>query len=237
MKPLVSAFALALLLAGTASASAQGPATPGDAAFLATTVSVSAAGEAHVAPDMATISLGVSTVGATAAEAMSANAAQMQSIFAALKAAGIAEADIQTAGLNLNPQYAYEDQEAPKLTGYEAAHMLTVTVHDLETLGATVDAVVSSGANQVNGITFGLDDDAAATAEARRAAVSALQDKAAFYAEALGLKVARLVNLTEGVAPSFPVTVAFRAEQSATSVAPGQIVVRVDATAVYELAK
>jgi uncharacterized protein YggE len=235
MKPFVSAAAIALFLAGSASVSAQ---APGDAAFLATTVTVSASGEAHVAPDMATIDLGVSTQGATAAEALQANAERMQAIFAALQAAGIASSDVQTAGLNLNPQYVYEDQQAPKLTGYEAAHTLSVTVHDLDALGATVDAVVASGANQVNGISFGLDDDAAATADARRAAVAALQDKAGFYAEALGLKVVRLVNLSEGAAPSFPAPMAFRADQAAsTVVAPGQIAVRVDATAVYELAK
>lgn len=115
--------------------------------------------------------------------------------------------------------------------------MLTVTVHDLDTLGATVDAVVASGANQVNGISFGLDDDAAATAEASRAAVAALKDKADLYADALDLRVVRLVNLSEGAAPGFPMPVAFRADRAPTTVAPGQIVVRVDATAVYELAK
>ena len=117
---------------------------------------------------------------------------------AALKKAGIAAKDIQTSGLNLSPQYVYEQNQPPRLTGYQASNQVTVTVHDLTKLGAAVDATVNAGANQVNGISFGLNDPTAAENAAREDAVKALQAKADLYAKATGYRIGRLVSLSEG---------------------------------------
>ncbi|WP_297506764.1 SIMPL domain-containing protein [uncultured Caulobacter sp.] len=230
----------ALLLGAAAPALAQ---TDGDAAFKATTFSLSAFGETRVAPDMATITLGVETSAATAGEALKANGARMNQVMAALKKAGIAERDIQTSNLNLNAQYAYEQNQPPKLTGYQASNQVTITVRDLTRLGATVDATVGAGANTVNGISFGLANPQAAEDAARLAAVKALQAKAELYGRATGYKAVRLVNLSEGggyapVSPPVPMMAfAKREAADATSVSAGELKVRVDVNAVYEAAK
>lgn len=218
------------------------PAAAADAAFSATTLNLSAAGETRIAPDQATITLGVQTQAATAAEAMAQNRARMNAVIAALKAERIAERDIQTAGLNLNAQYAYDNGKPPRLTGYQASNDVTVTVRDLAQLGAAADAVVKAGANQINGIAFGIANPRAAEDQARRAAVQTLSAKAALYAEATGLRIARLVNLSEagGYAPPPPrpmFRMAAMADAAQTTpVQPGELTVRVEVSAIYELA-
>jgi len=191
---------------------------------------------------MATIGLGVVTEGADAASAMQANAARMSEVIAALKKRGLAARDIQTSQISLEPQYVYEQNHPPRLTGYRASNQVTVTVRDLARLGAAVDAVVSAGANQVGGISFGLSDPAAAENAAREAAVKALAAKAELYARATGYRLARLVSLSEGggYAPPPPipmVAIAARFEKADTPVSPGETRVRIDVTGVYELAR
>lgn len=218
------------------------PAHAEDAAFRATTFNLSAFGETKVAPDMATISLGVQTEAPTAAGALSANATQMTKVIAALKKAGIAERDIQTSGLNVNPQYVYEQNLPPKLTGYQASNQVTVQARDLSKLGATVDATVSAGATTVGGIGFGLQNPQAAEDAARLDAVKALQAKADLYARATGYRIVRLVTLGEGggytPAPPMPMYAMAKREMADSSpVSAGELKVRVDVSATYELAK
>ena len=245
MKTFVRAGALSLLLAATAAAPAalaQAAPPAADSMFRATTLNLSAYGETRIAPDMATINLGVNTEAPTAAAAMAANATEMNRIFAALRRAGIADRDIQTSGLNLNAQYDYVQNEPPKLRGYQASNQVTVTVHDLARLGAAVDATVKAGANQVNGIAFGLNDPTAAENAAREAAVKALSAKAALYARATGYRIGRLVTLSEGgsytPAPPMPVMAMARFDKAeSTPVAGGELRVRVDVTGLYELTR
>jgi uncharacterized protein YggE len=244
MKTLMRTAAVALVLACAAPAAALAQGDPAaETMFRATTFNLSAYGETKIAPDMATINLGVQTQEATAAQAMQANATRMASVAAALRKAGIADKDIQTSGLNLSAQYRYEDNKPPILTGYQASNTVTVTVHDLKRLGQAVDATVTAGANQVNGISFGLEDPTAAENAARESAVRALQAKADLYARATGYRLQRLVSLSEGSA-SYPtpprpmVMSAVRMEKSAdTSVSPGELTVRVDVSGLYEAAK
>ncbi len=239
---LAPASVLASALAGALLTAVALPAHAEDAAFRATTFSLSAFGETKVAPDMATISLGVQTDAPTAAGALSANATQMTKVIAALKKAGIAERDIQTSGLNVNPQYVYEQNLPPKLTGYQASNQVTVQVRDLAKLGSTVDATVGAGATTVGGIAFGLQNPQAAEDAARVDAVKALQAKADLYARATGYKIVRLVTLGEGggytPAPPMPIYAMAKREMSdSTPVAAGELKVRVDVSATYELAK
>jgi uncharacterized protein len=246
MKSLMRAAALSLLLCGTAvTASAQPPERAPMDASRPTTLNLGAYGEVRTAPDMATIMLGVMTQGPTAEAAMRANADRMASMMAALRRQGIAERDIQTAGINLNPQYVYEPNTPPRLTGYQANNQVTIRVMDLARLGQALDATVAAGANEVQGISFGLRTPATAEDEARRRAVAALQAKAGLYATALGGRVGRLVTLNEGggyaAPPPRPVPMAAMAriagESAQTSVSPGEIVVRIDISGVYELAR
>ena len=242
--PMLAGALAAVLLTGAAPlAQAQ---TDGDAAagsmFRATTLNVSAHGDIKTAPDMATISLGVETQAPTAAQAMAANADRMSQVVAALKRGGIPARDIQTSGLNLGAQYDYQPNLPPKLNGYTASNQVTVTVNDLARLGPSLDAVVAAGANQVNGVSFGLKDPQAAEDAARVRAVQALQARASLYANAAGLRVVRLINLSEGggYAPPQPVRFmakAMVADAAPTPVEPGQLNVRIDVSGMYELAK
>ena len=238
-----AAFALtAALLTGAAALPAQ--VQTADAAFRATTLNLSAFGESKVTPDLATITLGVQTDGATAAQALSANAAQMTKVVAALKKAGIAERDIQTSSLNVNPQYVYVENQPPKLNGYQASNQVTIQVRDLTKLGQTVDATVGAGATNVGGISFGLQNPQAAEDAARLDAVKALQAKADLYARATGYKIVRLVSLGEGGGytpspPPMPMYAMAKMERSADSspVSAGELKVRIDVSATYELVK
>jgi uncharacterized protein YggE len=244
MKTFLRAGGLALILAASAAPMAMAQAAPpvADTMFRATTLNLAASGEVKAAPDMASINLGVMTEAKTAQGAMQANAARMTEVMAALRKAGIAAKDIQTSGLNLSAQYVYEQNVAPRLTGYQASNQVTVIVHDLTKLGAAVDATVSAGANQVNGISFGLNDPTTAENAARQDAVKALQAKADLYAKATGYRIGRLVSLSEGGGytprPPMPmVAYASKREAMDTPVSAGELNVRIEVSGLYELTR
>ena len=237
-----------LLALGAAPVAAQPALLEGDAAFRATTLTLSSYGETRAAPDQASISMGVTTQGATAAAALAANRTRMNAVISAIRAQGVAERDIQTSGLDVSPQYTYPaerpgvERGPPRVTGYQVSNQVTVLVRDLTKLGPAVDAVVASGANQINGIAFGLQNADARADDARRQAVANVTRKAELYAQAAGLRVVRLVSLSEsgGYTPRPPVMMMRMAADAAaesTPVQPGQVGVRVDITAVYELAR
>lgn len=205
-------------------------------------LNLSAYGEVKVAPDMATINFAVVTEAASAADAMRLNAERMNQVMAALRRAGIAERDVQTSGLNLSAQYDYVQNEPPRLRGYQAQNRVTVIINDLARVGSTADAVVAAGVNQIDGIGFGLKDPSAAENQARRLAVRALRDKAALYADALGVQLVGIRALSEGggYAPQPPMPMyAARAEMAmdagATPIAAGQLTVRIDITGVWDI--
>ena len=240
MKILTPALALGALLAitaATAPALAQG--APTDRAFEATTLNLTADGEVRAAPDQATITLGVQTKAANAAGAMAANATQMNQVMAALRRAGVADRDIQTSNISLSAEYDYQQNQPPRLNGYAAANDVTITVADLKRLGGVLDAVVAGGANQINGIVFGLKNPLAAEDAARKAAVAALRAKADLYALAAGYHVSRLVNLSEGggYAPGPVGVMAMAKAQDATPISAGELTVRISVTGLYELAR
>ena len=246
MKTLMHAAALGLALTTTAAASTAmaqtAPAAAADTMFKATTFNLSATGETRVAPNMASISLGVMTEGKNAAEALAANATRMTAVMATLKKAGIAEKDIQTSNLSVNPQYRYVENQAPVLIGYQVSNQVTVVVRDLKKLGAAVDATVNAGANQVNGISFSLSDPSAAENAARETAVRVLSAKADLYARATGYRVLRLVTLSEGGGylpqPPIPMaSMAMREAKDSSPVSGGELSVRIDITAVYEVTR
>ena len=242
MKTLVRAGAMALLLATAAApaAFAQTARPTADSMFQTTTLNLSAYGETRVAPDKATINLGVTTEAPTAAAALAANSEQMNKVIAALRKGGIPDKDIQTSGLNLSAQYDYVQNEPPRLRGYQANNRVTVIIDELTQVGTTADAVVAAGVNQIDGIGFGLKDPSAAENRARQLAVRALQGKAALYAQALGVELGGIRSLSEGggYSPRPPVMYA-RAEAmdmgGSTPVAAGELTVRIDITGVSDI--
>jgi uncharacterized protein YggE len=234
MKTMFAALAMATVLTGPAAAQR-------DARFAATTLNLSAEGEMKLPPDMATITLGVTTTAPTAAKAFTDNAGQMSRVMAALTAAGIAPSDIQTSQISLAPQYVYEQNQPPRLTGYQASNQVNVTEKDLTRLGRLVDAATGAGATNVGDISFGLANPVPAQNEARVKAVKALEDKARLYADAAGYHVGRLVNITEGggYQPSPPRPMAMMAARVApeTPVSPGDLDIRIEVTGTFELAR
>jgi uncharacterized protein YggE len=208
--------------------------------FRATTLNISARGQVQATPDLAVIRLGVQTDGATAAVALSANREKMNATIDALRAQGVMDRDIQTSGLSLDAHYSDDGKSPRRLTGYEAADTVTVRLHDLSRVGAVVDALVSAGANKVEGISFALSDPKAAEDQARRLAVQALTAKADLYAKATGYKVSRLVHLSEtgGYSPAMMSEVIVTGSRlKPTPIEPGELTVSVGVSAQFELAR
>lgn len=202
---------------------------------------ITVVGEASIAatPDMATVSLGVTTEGPTAAEAMAANSKALATVIDRLKAAGIAEHDLQTSNLSLSPNWVgYEAGQTPKISNYMAMNMLNVRVRDLAALGSALDASIADGANTLNGITFELSAPRPVQDEARKAAVTDAAAKAALYAEAAGVKLGKIVSISEAQNYNGPVPVFMDAKAAApVPVATGQIALQTSVTVSYEIAE
>ena len=204
-----------------------------------TLLSVSAQTQASRVPDVATISTGVVTQAVDGNTAMRQNAEQMAKVMAAIKAAGIADKDIQTSGINLSPQYRYVENEAPKITGFQASNTVNLKVRDIAKLGKVLDALAANGSNQINGPTFEIDQPEPVYDEARLAALAKAKARAETYAKALGLRVRRIVSISEGGGGGFqPMPMMRMSAKSAdmeTQVAPGETTLSVNLDVVFEL--
>lgn len=192
-----------------------------------TILDVAATGKTTRVPDVATIRAGVVTQGPTAAGALAANAARIQKVLAALKGAGVADRDIQTATISLQPQYRYAQNEAPVITGYQASNSVAVRFRDVARSGTILDALVKQGANQIEGPNLSIDKPEAAEDEARIDAVAKARARAELYARAAGLRVSRIVSISEssGYQPGPPVPMMVKAERlqaADTAVAAGE---------------
>ena len=207
-----------------------------------TLLNVSAQAEARRVPDVATISAGVVTQAADGNTAMRQNAEQMAKVMVAIKAAGIAEKDIQTSGISLNPQYRYVENEAPSITGYQATNTVSLKVRDITKLGKVLDSLAAQGANQINGPSFQIDQPEPVYDEARLAALKKAKDRAETYAKALDLKVRRIISISEGggggfrPVPMMAMSARGKAEMD-TAVSPGETEVSVSLDVVFELGK
>jgi uncharacterized protein YggE len=237
----IAALALALAFGSPSmTASAQTPAVQATASD-ATLLSVSARGEASRAPDVATASAGVVTQAADANTAMRENAAQMTRVMAAIRAAGVAEKDIQTSGISINPTYRHVENEEPRISGYSASNTVNLKVRDIRKLGEVLDALVASGANNVNGPSFGIDQPDAVYDEARRKALEQARARAGMYAETLGLRVRRIVSISEGggMQPPRPMYAmrAMAMDAESTPVAPGENTLEANLEVVFELGR
>lgn len=189
---LSAAFGMALLAAPVASL-AQTTSTAG-------TIVLSGQGDVSAAPDQATITLGVVTQGETAAAALAANTARLTRVFGVLDEAGIDGRDRQTSGLSINPVWERQrgtNPPPPKIVGYTVSNNVTVRVRDLDALGGVLDAVVRDGANNFQGLSFGVEDSTPLMDDARRTAVADALRKAELYAEALGVDLGRIVSVSE----------------------------------------
>lgn len=225
--------AAAIGIASTATAQ------PVQAVAAGTLLTLTAEGRTTRVPDVAEVSTGVVTTAPTAAAAMRDNAVRMTAVVDAVKKAGVADRDIQTSGLSLSPQYRYEQNAPPVLTGYQASNTVSLRIRRIAGTGKLLDALVAAGANQINGPNFVVDQQDAALDEARVAAVKAGRSRAELYAGAAGLKVRRIVSISEGGSfepgPRPMLKAAMMDAAPAPPVAPGEVALTVNVTMTFEL--
>lgn len=203
-------------------------------------ITVMGEGVVHGAPDMAILSIGVTTEAKTAKDAMAQNSASLALVLERLKAAGIDARDLQTSNLSLNPNWSGYDSASggqPKIAGYTATNQLTVRIRALETLGAVLDAAITDGANALNGLTFGLSDPRPSTDAARVLAVQDARAKATLMVEAAGVRLGKIVSIAEAggfVQPAGPM---FRAaaDSAPVPVEGGEVAANATVTVVFEI--
>ena len=207
-------FALsALLLAGVAGSVA--PALAADERLREAVVSVSGEGRSTAAPDTAVVTLSVVKQSKTAQDALAENNKAMGAVLATLKNAGVAERDLQTSGFAIQPQFsnpanANGEAQLPQVVGYQAVNTLTVRVRDLTKLGALIDQAVGLGINQGGDVQFVNDNPQEAIEEARKLAVADAMARAKTLSQAAGVKLGRIVEMSENSDRPMPVPV-FRA--------------------------
>ena len=206
-------------------------------------ISVNGNGEARAEPDIATMTLGVETHGATVAAARADAARAADAVIAALRDGGVAEADIRTTYFSIGAVYDYSG-ERPVIDGYSVSNTVTVTVRDIDATGALIDAAAAAGgdATRFNGISFGYDDPAEYTRVARELAVEDARGKAEQLAELTGVTLGEplTINETSWAAPvSVRVTgeaVAFAdADSAGTSISPGASGISVTVNVVWAI--
>ncbi len=202
------------------------------------TISVSGTGRVTLQPDVADLRLGVSLNRPTASEARSAAASAMTKVVAAIKAGGVADKDIQTSTLYLQPVYDYTNNGQGKLTGFQLTNVVAVTVRSIDKVGDLVDAAVAAGATSVDGVSFRVDNQTAAENQARTAAVNDAHAKALALASAAGVSLGSVASIAETAAP-IPYPIAFGAagaapaKDASTPVQPGTTEIDVTVSIVY----
>lgn len=202
-------------------------------------IAVTGEGEISLAPDMAQISIGVTAEAPTAGEAMAEMSAHAREVLdMLLTEEQLDSADVQTGQLSLYPRHDQPDESGPRIVTFVASTSVDVRVRDLTRLGGLLDAVVSEGANGLNGLSFGLQDPSQALEQARRAAVADAQARAALYAEAAGVSLGPVLSISEqggyGGGP-MPMMMA-EAVRSAVPVQAGEIAMTASISIVYEIA-
>lgn len=203
-----------------------------------TRLDINATGEVTRVPDIAVITAGVVTRSSSATGALQDAAARMQRVLAALKNAGIADSDVQTSNVSLNPEYRYPENQSPQLVAYTASNQVTIRFRDIRNSGKIVDALVGQGANQINGPDLTVDKPEPALDEARARAIAIGRARAELYARSLGLHVARIVSVSESggyAAPPPPMPMMARADVANSKMVPGEQKLQVSVAMTFEL--
>ena len=166
------------------------------------TISVTGTGRVVISPDVADLRVGVSATKPTVKAARAAAAESMTRVVAALKKLGIADADIQTTTLSLQPIYDYStNSNPPRLTGYQLQNAVAVTVRDLDKVGDAIDDSLAAGATTFDGVSFRVDDPAKAEAQAREAAMAQAKSKADTLAKGAGVSIGGVASISETASP------------------------------------
>ena len=198
-------------------------------------VTVTGEASVSVAPDIVVIHVGVTSQGKTAREASLANGNQMTAVLAAIKDAGIASGDVETSRLSLQPQYDPKQTGAARLIGFQVNNQVTVKIRDIDKLSAVLDRAIAAGANEMSGSEFVVSEQAKLLDQARAAAIADARRKAELYANAAGMKVGRVMAISEeGSVPPLRLYQPMRAG-AAPAIAPGEQTLRAVVTVSYEL--
>ena len=187
------------------------------------TISLLGTGEIRTKPDIAIITIGVTKRADTAREALTQNNGAMMEIIDHLKQAGTQTKDIQTSNFTVSPAYLYDNQnqQPPKIIGYDVSNQVTVTLRKLEDTGTILDQVVSKGSNQIFGIAFSIADPQPLEDQARRLAVADALRKAKLYADSAGISLGQIVSILEHVqAPPVPVYMKAQRMEAADGAVP-----------------
>ncbi|MFQ5983555.1 MAG: SIMPL domain-containing protein [Woeseiaceae bacterium] len=192
-------------------------------------ITVTGKGAVHNQPDMARVNIGVVTQESTAGEALNKNTEAVEKLMAALKAHRIADKDIQTSNFSVSPQYDYDSSnQPPRLTGYRVMNQVRIAVRRIEDLGAVLDHVVTAGANQINQVTFELDEAESLKDTARQMAIRDAQRKAALYAREAQVRLGPVLKVVEsaGTVPVQQFGIAMAQEARAVPIASGELTIR-----------
>lgn len=228
LKPLVAGFAMGVM-ASTQPASAD--------EIQSGRITVSGQAMVDSAPDMAQVTVGVTSQARTADAALSANTERMQGLMAALQGRGLPKADIQTSNLSLQPVWNNGSGQSRKITGYQVSNQVHVQVKDLTKLGGLLDELVQGGANNFYGLSFGLQDPQPTRDQALGLAVTRARAKAQLLATAAGVELGRLVDMREaggGMTPP-PMMRAVAMEMDAAPISEGEVSTSASVTLVYEI--
>ena len=205
-------------------------------------ISLTGHGEVRAVPDMAVINMGVVSSAETARTALDANTKAMTELMANLKAASIDDKDISTSNFSVSPRldYGQNGGQVPKLVGYDVTNSVTVILHKIDGLGALLDKAVSSGSNQINGISFSVSKPDDAMDEARKLAVKDATHKAQIYAGAASINLGNIMSLSESGGMAEPQVMFSRAKAMSANSAPvpiaqGSQVISVDVNISWEL--
>jgi uncharacterized protein YggE len=203
------------------------------------TISVSGEGKVFAAPDLATIQTGVVTQGETAQDALRQNNEAMKKLMQVLKQHHVADKDVQTTSFNVSPIYKRDERGRmlQEITGYRVQNQLRVQVRKLADLGEVLDALVKAGSNQVSGISFGVGDATGILNQARSKAIRDARSRAEVYAQAGGVSVGAIRQISEQPpAIPRPMQMGFaRAEAAGVPIATGEQEFRVTVHLVFAL--
>jgi uncharacterized protein len=233
MKKTLGCLLAAMLFLGNASSTLAQPHGP--------TLTVSGQGEVSAVPDEAVVRLGAVAQAARAADAQDQVNAAVQGLLKAIRALGIPEEKIATVELSIAPVYSAQkgrdEKSEPVIVSYRASNVVRVKVEDLKILGSVVDAGLASGANRVEGITFGLKDDREHRRQALSLAAGDARSKAESIAKAMGLKLVTVRSVSEGgldvIRPQVDFSHRFAA--AAAPISPGQLQIKALLTVSYDI--
>lgn len=167
------------------------------------TISVTGVGTVVTSPDVADLRIGVSVSRPTVKAARADAAASMTKVLAALKKLGIADKDLQTTTLSLQPNYDYTNNgNPPRITGYTLSNGVAVTVRDLDKIGDAIDDSLAAGATTLDSVSFRVDDPAKAQQQARVDAMAQAKANADTLAKAAGVAIVGVASISESSAPT-----------------------------------